>query len=159
MIHVISLGATLAAFWLSLSGPYSASPLIAGFGVLSVIVALLVGLRMDSIDGLRVPIRFSYGLFKYLLWLGKEIGKANIDVAKIVLAPELKISPRLVRVKATQKTDVGLTIFANSITLTPGTVTVEIEGDEFLVHAITEEMAVGCVEGDMGDRVTAIEGK
>ena len=94
---------------------------------------------------------------QYWIWLAKEIGKANINVAKIVLSPDMKISPRMVRVKASQQTDVGIATFANSITLTPGTVSVDIDNDEILVHAITEDMATGLIESDMDERVTAVE--
>src|SRR3546814_8049609 len=88
-------------------------------------------------------------------WLLIEIVKASIDVSKLILAPRLALSPRMVRVKATQPTDTGVVIYANSITLTPGTVTVDIDGDELLVHAITQDMADG-LAGDMGDRFTAL---
>jgi multicomponent Na+:H+ antiporter subunit E len=95
----------------------------------------------------------------YLAWLGKEITKANIDVAKIILDPALPISPVMVRVPATQTTDVGKVIYANSITLTPGTVSVEVMDDEILVHAITSEAAEGLADGDMDSRVDAIEAR
>jgi multicomponent Na+:H+ antiporter subunit E len=114
---------------------------------------------MDRIDGTPVSVNLRPSLIQYWIWLAKEIGKANIDVAKIVLSPKMEISPRMVRVKATQKTDVGITTFANSITLTPGTVSVDIDNDEILVHAITDEMAQGLLESDMDARVTAVEAK
>ena len=63
----------------------------------------------------------------------------------------------MVRVKASQQTDVGIATFANSITLTPGTVSVDIDDDEILVHAITDDMATGLIESDMDERVTAVE--
>lgn len=160
MWHILSLGASLAAFWMLMSGSISLDhKLVLGFGVASVIVTVLLALRMDRIDGNHVMIRLRPSLIQYWLWLAKEIGKANIDVAKIVLSPKMEISPRMVRVKATQQTDVGIVTFANSITLTPGTVSVDIDNDEILVHAITDEMAQGLIESDMDERVTAVEAK
>ena len=100
--------------------------------------------------------RIDFPILRYWGWLLIEIFKANIDVAKLILAPRLALSPRMIRVKATQSTDMGVVIYANSITLTPGTVTVDIDGDELVVHAITREFADGLTGGDMGDRVTAL---
>jgi multicomponent Na+:H+ antiporter subunit E len=79
-------------------------------------------------------------------------------VARIVLDPRLPISPTLVRVKASQKSAVGVVTYANSITLTPGTVTVEIAQGEFVVHALTREGADSLQEGEMDRRVTRFEG-
>lgn len=160
MGHILSLGASLAAFWMLLSGSISLDhKLVLGFGIASVILSVYLALRMDRIDRNPVSINLRPSLIQYWLWLAKEIGKANIDVAKIVLSRKMDISPRLIRVRATQQTDVGVATFANSITLTPGTVSVDIDGDEILVHAITNEMAEGLLESDMDQRVTAVESK
>jgi multicomponent Na+:H+ antiporter subunit E len=160
MGHILSLGASLAAFWMLLSGSISLDhKLVLGLGVASLILSVWLAVRMDRIDGTPVSVNLRPSLIQYWIWLAKEIGKANIDVAKIVLSPKMEISPRMVRVKATQKTDVGITTFANSITLTPGTVSVDIDNDEILVHAITDEMAQGLLESDMDARVTAVEAK
>ena len=155
MLHALVLGASLAAFWLLLSG-YFTSTLLLSLGAISVLVTVYLTLRCDRHDGERVELRIDLPIMRYWLWLMVEIVKANIDVAKLILSPKMALSPRMVRVKATQSTDVGIVIYANSITLTPGTVTVDIEGDELLVHAITQEMADGVTSGDMGERVTAL---
>lgn len=160
MRHILSLGVSLAAFWMLLSGSISLdNRLVLSLGIASVILSIYLAIRMDRLDGFPVSVRLGPKLVQYWLWLAKEIGKANIDVAKIVLSPSMKISPRMVRVKASQKTDVGIATFANSITLTPGTVSVDIAEDEILVHAITEDMAQGLLESDMDERVTAVEMK
>jgi multicomponent Na+:H+ antiporter subunit E len=155
MVHVVGLGASLMAFWLLMSGVYI--PLIISLGVISVLLVLYIAHRMDLYDRETFPFHLKGWVFGYWGWLAKEIFKANIDVAKIVLAPTMPISPRVVRVKATQKTDLGLVIFANSITLTPGTVTIDIEGDEMIVHALSQDLADGVLNGDMDGRVTALE--
>lgn len=155
MLHAVVLGASLAVFWLLLSG-YFHEPLLLTLGAVSVVFTVWLALRTDRHDGERVRLRIDLPIVRYWAWLLVEIIKANIDVAKLILAPKLAVSPRMIRVKATQPTDMGVVIYANSITLTPGTVTVDIDGDELVVHAITQEMADGLTGGDMGDRVTAL---
>jgi multicomponent Na+:H+ antiporter subunit E len=155
MVHVIGLGASLMAFWLLMSGFFT--PLLISLGVTSVLLVLYIAHRMDLYDHETFPYHLKLRFLGYWGWLAKEIFKANIDVAKIVLSPRMPISPRVVRVKATQKTDLGLVIFANSITLTPGTVTIDIEGDEMVVHALSQDLADGVLNGDMDARVTAVE--
>ena len=155
MLHALVLGASLAVFWLLLSG-YFHEPLLLSLGAISVVFTVWLSLRMDRQDGERVRMRIDFPILRYWGWLLIEIFKANIDVAKLILAPRLALSPRMIRVKASQSTDMGVVIYANSITLTPGTVTVDIDGDELVVHAITQELADGLTGGDMGDRVTAL---
>ena len=155
MVHVVGLGASLMAFWLLMSGIYT--PLLIALGIASILLVLYIAHRMDLYDHETFPFHLKGRVFGYWGWLAKEIFKANIDVAKIVLAPKMPISPRVVRVKATQKSDLGLVIFANSITLTPGTVTIDIEGDEMIVHALSQDLADGVLNGDMDGRVTALE--
>ena len=155
MLHAVILCVSLSAFWLLLSG-YFTSILLLSLGAVSVAVTVYLTLRMDRHDGERVALRIDLAIVRYWIWLLLEIVKSNVDVAKIILSPKMSLSARMVRVKATQTSDVGLVIYANSITLTPGTVTVDIRGDEFLVHAITQEAADGVTNGYMGDRVTAL---
>ena len=81
-----------------------------------------------------------------------------MDVALRILNPGLPISPRLVRVRAGQRTDVGRVLYANSITLTPGTVTIDTEGDTITVHALTAEAAAGVESGEMDRRASRAEG-
>ena len=85
------------------------------------------------------------------------LSKSNIDVAKRILNPRLPIAPRIVRVNGTQKTDLCRVIFANSITLTPGTVSLDLDEEDIVVHALTEEAADDVQSGDMDSRVTALE--
>ena len=155
MVHVVGLGASLMAFWLLMSGIFT--PLLIALGIASILLVLYIAHRMDLYDHETFPFHLKGRIFGYWGWLAKEIFKANIDVAKIVLAWDMPISPRVVRVKATQKSDLGLVIFANSITLTPGTVTIDIEGDEMIVHALSQDLADGVLNGDMDGRVTALE--
>jgi multicomponent Na+:H+ antiporter subunit E len=156
MLHAIGLGFATFALWLLLSGHFD--PLLLSFGVASTIGVVLIALRMEVVDHEAVPLQVRFGFLGYLVWLAAEIAKSNIAVARIILNPKLPISPQMIRVKMSQKSDLGRVTYANSITLTPGTVSVEVEGDEILVHAITREMGEALAEGDMDRRVTAIEG-
>ena len=97
--------------------------------------------------------------FVYLPWLLWEIVKSNIDVAKIILNPKLPMRPHIIRVASSQKSDVGMATFANSITLTPGTITLAIREGEIIVHALADEFADGLQNGEMDRRVTAFEGE
>lgn len=156
MAQAISLGAVLFGLWLLLSGHYT--PLLLGFGVASCALVVLISARMDVVDREGHPIHLGPRALTYWPWLFVEIVKANIDVAKRIVDPKLPISPTMLRVKASQKTEVGRVIYANSITLTPGTVSVELEGDMIEVHALTVEGAEALLEGEMDRRVTAMEG-
>jgi multicomponent Na+:H+ antiporter subunit E len=93
----------------------------------------------------------------YWPWLIKEIAKSGWTVTRIVLDPKLPISPTMVRFRPRQRTSVGIVTHANSITLTPGTITVEASADEFLVHALTREGAFGCIDSEMDARVERLE--
>lgn len=156
MAQAISLGAVLFGLWLLLSGHYT--PLLLGFGVASCALVVLISARMDVVDREGHPIHLGPRALTYWPWLLVEIVKANIDVAKRIVDPKLPISPTMLRVKASQKTEVGRVIYANSITLTPGTVSVELEGDMIEVHSLTVEGAEALLEGEMDRRVTAMEG-
>ena len=146
----------LFALWLLMSGLYE--PLIIGFGAASVILVLFVVRRMDAVDGDRAQLNLNPVTFVgYLLWLLWEIAKANWAVTKIVLSPEMPIRQHLFHVRHTQKTDLGQVIFANSITLTPGTITVETEPGMFLVHALAYSADDHLALADMDRRVTRTE--
>ena len=117
-------------------------------------VVVVIAMRMDVIDHEAVPVHLTLKAILYWPWLLWEIVKANIDVTRRVLGLA-EISPTMVRIQATQKSDLGLVIFANSITLTPGTISIDLEEDgHILVHAISREGTVGLEGGEMDRRVT-----
>lgn len=139
MFYGVSLTAVLVVLWLVLSGPYTLSgdyPIVMGLGGASIVLTLYVTWRMRILDRETVPVAPAPSLFLYWGWLGREIVNANFSVLRLVMKPEIDIEPRLVRVPAEQRSDLGHTVFANSMTLTPGTVTVDVEDDGFLVHAL-----------------------
>lgn len=155
-MRLVSTFLVLFAFWLLLSGFFTAFLILAGIG--SSLAVVLFARRMDVVDHEGHPIHLApRALLSYWPWLLWEIVKSACTVASIIVRPSLPISPTMVRVRATQKTDVGRTTFANSITLTPGTLSVEVGKDEFLVHALTREGANDLASGEMDRRVTAFE--
>ncbi len=146
----------LFGLWLLLSGFYDNS-LLLGFGVISCVVCVYIAARMEVVDHESVPLQLKLGIVPYLFWLTAEIGKANWAITKVILSPRIKLQQRMINVPASQKTDVGRVTFANSITLTPGTITVETEKNGFLVHALTNDAADHAALADMGNRVSAVE--
>lgn len=145
----------LALVWLLLSGHYT--PLMLGFGALSCAFVAFLAHRFDVVDQESHPVHVSWRMPVYFVWLLIEVVKANIDIGKRILDPSLPIDPMLFEVKASQKTDLGRVIFANSITLTPGTVSVDVGKDRILVHALTREGADELRRGTMDAKVTALE--
>lgn len=155
-MRVLTLGGSLFAVWLLLSGHLE--PLLLGLGLLSCALVVVIAVRMDVVDHEGVPVHLTRHLLAYLPWLVKEMVKANLAVMRVVLSPALPISPTIVRFRGLQKTDLGRVIFANSITLTPGTITVGVRGEELIVHALVSGFVDGMEEGDMNRRVAALEG-
>lgn len=155
MKYVAGLVIVLAAVWLLWSGHYN--PLLLGFGAISLALVIVIALRMGIVDEEGAPIHLPPRLAVYLPWLFVEIVKANVDVALRILRPGPPIRPRVITVRASQRTDLGRAIYANSITLTPGTVTIETDGDEITVHALTREAAEGVLSGEMDRRVARLE--
>jgi multicomponent Na+:H+ antiporter subunit E len=145
------------AVWLLNSGHYT--PMMIGFGVGSCLFVVWLSRRMGIVDDEAVPVHLIPRAFLYVPWLTKEVFTANLDVARRVLAPgKLDISPTLFHAKTSQASDLGRVIYANSITLTPGTVSVLVHGRSIWVHAIAEEVAEDLMEGEMDRRVTRFEG-
>ncbi|MBI1396676.1 MAG: cation transporter [Betaproteobacteria bacterium] len=156
MIPTLSLVASLFVFWLLLSGYFQAFLISAGLG--SAIAVALFARRMDVADREGHPIDRGFRALAYWPWLVLEIIKSGWAVTRIILDPRLPVSPTLVRFRPSQRTAVGLVTHANSITLTPGTLTVEASEKEFLVHGLTRDGAEGCVDSEMDRRVTHFEG-
>ena len=153
--HAVNLSLFLFAVWLLLSGHYTV--LLISFGVFSTLLVVLLTLRAELVDREVDPVLLKPSALLYWLWLGGEIIKSNIDVTRRILHPRLRISPRVVTVRATQRTDLGRVTYANSITLVPGTVAMSVEGDEITAHALTAEIAADLQRGEMDRRVTAME--
>lgn len=156
MKHSLVLLVLLVTAWLLWSGHYHALTLALGAASCIGVTVLAARMRQPSHEDAYL---FAFRTLPYLPWLLWEIVKANVDVAKCIVGRETGIAPRLIRVKASQRTVVGEVVYANSITLTPGTISLDLREGEILVHALTAESAAGVETGEMDRRVTALEGK
>jgi multicomponent Na+:H+ antiporter subunit E len=146
----------LAIIWLLLSGHYT--PLLLGLGAASCLLVWYISERMDLVDHEEHPLHLRpIRLILYWLWLGGEVVKSNIDVARRIIDPDLPIQPKLLKVRTSQRTELGQVIYANSITLTPGTVSIDLEGYEIEVHALAADPAEALLAGEMDRRVSAVE--
>jgi len=149
------LSLTLAAFWLANSSYYTF--LMLSLGVASIGLVVYIAHRMDVIDHEAQPLHLTLKIPAYYAWLSKEIILANFLVVKHIWLGNKSISPVLETITASQKTEIGKVIYANSITLTPGTVTVNIDGNKFLVHALLSKSIEDLKTGEMDRRVTQLE--
>lgn len=139
-----------------MSGIYK--PLTMGLGAASVLVVIWVTIRMNAVDGDKIEVRIKPVAFiLYIFWLLVEIAKANLAVTKVILSRKMPLRQHLFTVPYTQKTDLAQVIFANSITLTPGTISVETEPGHFLVHAVAYSEDDDTALADMDRRVSATE--
>ncbi len=154
--YLISLTVALIAAWLLWSGHLD--PFILILGGLSVLLTLWMSCRMNVIDDEGAPAQLGIRPFtQFAPWLMWEIVKSNIDVTKIILSPKMKLRRNLIEVSADQKSQIGKVILANSITLTPGTVSVHLKDDRILVHALSFEGGEEDLSGDMAMRVCKLE--
>lgn len=153
-----NIGTVLVLFglWLLMSGLWG-KWLIVLLGVLSCIFAVYMLRRMDAVDGDHLPIDLNPVAFlRYNIWLMGEVAKASWSVTKLIVtgAP---LKQHLFYAPYTAKSDLAQVMFANSITLTPGTISVEAEPGRFLVHAVNFSEDDHAALADMDARVAAIE--
>jgi len=151
----LALFILLFSFWLLLSTFLDWFHLF--FGLLSTALVTLFTYDMVFVNedrGNNIQKLFRFAL--YLPWILYQIILANVDVAKRVLDPKMPIDPGMITFKSVLKTDLSRTTLANSITLTPGTVTIDIDDDTFLIHAIAKEPADDLLEGTMEKKVAHV---
>jgi multicomponent Na+:H+ antiporter subunit E len=148
---------TMFSFWVLLSGEFTFILLTSGV-VSSLIVAYLSHDLFVGESDIKTEVGRVFRFFRYLPWLLWQIILCNLEIAYLVLSPKLKVDPQLVYFKPDLKTELGIVTLAHSITLTPGTVTVEANREEFVIHAIWQKSAEGMIDGEMQRRVKKIEG-
>jgi multicomponent Na+:H+ antiporter subunit E len=154
-LRAFGLGVILFVFWLLLSGHYT--PLLIVLGAASSAAVVLLARRMEVIDAEGLPLQLGWRLLIYIPWLMKAIVGSTLKVARIILTPGLPISPIIARYRTSQRTDLGRALYANSITLTPGTVTVGVHGDDLEIHSLSWLDVHKGEEGAMDRRVTWVE--
>jgi len=145
---------SLAAAWLLWSGLYK--PLLLALGAASCLLSFWLVRRMGYFDDELFALRFSLRLMRYWWWLGGEIFRSSLEVTRIVLDPKMPISPRVVDIKAESPHPFDQVILGNSITLTPGTLAIDVHEGVIKVHSLTEEGARELLAGEMNRRVTGM---
>ncbi len=154
--QAITLLVFLACAWLLWSGLYK--PLLLTLGLISCLLTVYIEFRMDYFRTKVFAFRFGRRLVGYWFWLFKEIVKSSLEVARVVLDPKLPASPQVVRIEAKCKEPVVQTILANSITLTPGTLSLDVYDGVITAHTLTKEGAEELRKGEMNTRVAALIG-
>ena len=157
-MKILVLAILYSSIWIAFSGHFDF--LLLSFGIISVLIVLYTLRRMRIID--ETPVKFHMNVFKlvtYCFWLIREILKSNITVSKTILNPKIRVKQNMFDVPLSPKSEAGQVIFANSIPLPPGTITVETEKNSLLVHALnfsdkTEDEIV-----EMGNKVSSCERK
>ncbi len=144
-------------FWFLLSG--HTEPLLLGLGVFSTLLTVFLANRMQVIDSESYPLKLVPRILRFYVFLSKEIVMANIDVIKRIIKPGATISPKVIELPAKKYTDLAKVIYANSVTLTPGTVTMDISEDKLKVHALSEEGAEDLMTERIADAVPDDRGK
>jgi len=152
--QAIALAAALAGFWVLLSGYWL--PLIIILGVASILLCVYIAHRLDVCDHEGHPVHLTLPGLTYFPWLIKEIVVSNIAVAKAIIFGGVR--PQVLRVKASQSDELGQTVYANSITLTPGTVSIDVADNHITVHAIMDDTADGLRTGEMDQKVCKLMG-
>lgn len=155
MIHSLIISVILFAVWLMLSAHFT--PLFFALGAVSVLLSVWIAYRMDVVEKEypHCPIYLHPRMWLYSLWLLKEMIVSSVDTAKSVWSLRSHIEPAMARITSKQVNEVGQAIYANSITLTPGTVSIMVEENEILVHALKAGSIEVLKEGEMDQRVLA----
>ena len=139
-----------------LSGHYT--PLLLCLGLLSVLIVTIISARMNLIIFDQPILQLYFIKFiPYGFWLIMQILKSNIDVCKRILDPKLPINPQLVVVKSTQSSNLAKVIYANSITLTPGTISIDLDQSDIEVHSLSKIGVEGLKTGAMDKKITSSE--
>ena len=154
---MLALLIPLVAAWLLWSGIYK--PLLLGLGLFSCVLTIYIKHRMEYFQTEVFALQFGRRLIGYWLWLAKEVVKSSLDVARIIVSPSLPISPQVLTIKASSETPVDLVTLANSITLTPGTLALDVYKGEITVHALTKAGADELRKNEMDRRILALREK
>jgi multicomponent Na+:H+ antiporter subunit E len=154
-LHTISLAILLVTFWALNSGLFK--PLMYILGSLSVLLVLFISSRMQVIDKESLPIYLTRSIPGYYAWLLKELVVSNIKVVGTIWRSNLQLQPALTTIKMDHLSDMGRVIYANSISLTPGTVTTEVTENSITVHALDKSSIADIGSGEMEARVRKLD--
>ena len=155
--NIIIMFFLLLFFWSIIDGKLTVESIILGSSASILIIYLNKDILFTSSDGGPVTIRFLWHFTALIAILIVEIVKSNINVAKIVLNPKMPIEPSFIRVPVRFKKDFNKVLYGNVVTLTPGTLTVDIDEDEYIIHALTKDAAEGLHGSELEKHVLLLE--
>lgn len=144
------------ATWLLWSGLYT--PLLLMLGAASCALVTVLAIRTGFFDHEQYALHLGPRLPAYWVWLMREIIKSNFTVARIILHPRLPIQPQVIRIDATGLPDASQATLANSITLTPGSLTLDIDSNRIEIHCLTADSATELLQGEMLRRAAKLAG-
>lgn len=161
VLNILTTFAILLVFWIFLSGFFDLFHLSLGVICCAIVASASHDLlfTQSSLRSMRERRRAGKNFILYLPWLLYQIFLANVHVVYLVWHPRMPIDPRIIRFKTQWQGDLVLVTMANSITLTPGTITLDIRNGEFYVHALSKKVADDLLGGEMQDRVGRIYGQ
>ncbi|HCH23857.1 MAG TPA: hypothetical protein DE179_06120 [Oceanospirillaceae bacterium] len=154
-IHLLIWAIVLMAFWLLLSG--FLKPLLIAFGVVSVALVVVLLRRMDAADEQPQTPALGLSFWRYGLWLSGQILLSSIEVAKLVWSKK-GLSPTMAKLPISKVAQKNRVLYANSITLTPGTLSVDIDDDEVTVHALNKQSIADLKAGGMAKKIADVMG-
>ena len=152
--RILILVVLLIAAWVLWSGYLK--PLLLGLGALSCLLTVWIVRRMGYFDDENFAFHYDWRLLGFWAWLGREVVVSSIEVARVVLRRRLVVEPKVVNIDGSGLGPVDLALLGNSITLTPGTLTLDVHEGRLLVHALTAEGAAALERGEMQRRVAAL---
>ena len=152
--RILILAVLLIAAWVLWSGYLK--PLLLGLGALSCLLTVWIVRRMGYFDDENFAFHYDWRLLGFWAWLGREVVVSSFEVARVVLRRRLVVEPKVVNIDGSGLGPVDLALLGNSITLTPGTLTLDVHEDRLLVHALTAEGAAALERGEMQRRVAAL---
>ena len=144
----------LISAWMLWSGQLK--PQLLMLGAFSCMLAGYITHRMHYLDNDVFELRYGMRLFGYWVWLAREVVRSSMEVARVIIDPRLPISPQVVNIKASVDHPVDQTILGNSITLTPGTLALDVHANVIKVHCLTRAGAEELLAGEMNRRVAAL---
>jgi len=153
-VRILILAVLLIAAWVLWSGYLK--PLLLGLGALSCLLTVWIVRRMGYFDDENFAFHYDWRLLGFWAWLGREVVVSSIEVARVVLRRRLVVEPKVVNIDGSGLGPVDLALLGNSITLTPGTLTLDVHEGRLLVHALTADGAAALERGEMQRRVAAL---
>lgn len=156
-MHIVKWAVVLSIFWLLLSG--FIEPLLLSFGAISVVIVLFILKRMDKVENEPGQIGTSIRLIRYTPWLIGQVFSSAIHVTKLIWGSPDKVSPAIAKINAKDVPASSRVLYANSITLTPGTLSVDLDENEVTVHALHRSSIDELKEGQMEKKITGIWGE